>query len=475
MPEYKVFYSWQSDLPNATNRGFIQDALDKACKQIANNPEIEESPRLDQDTQGLPGAPSIPQAIMEKIDSCQAFVADVSLCYVGPEDTPAPNPNVVYELGYAVARLGWDRIILVVNTEFGPVEKLPFDLEKRRAIPYTAKEGEKDRSEDKKGLISRLAAGVEAIAKRQPVVTRVTPTEAARDAIASQTPDRIIKVRQFFGWFLESLDNLDAGVLEPQDFVDRLDSSKPTIEAFSIVTEAAAVVDDPSSIHEIWRSFDKVLARYDTPARSEGSSHEWQFDWWRFHGYEMCVILVAHLLRERKLSLIGELLREGFIQRRWAETRASSQADFGDLSDYVRGIYTWNEQLKAAREQSWISPQGEVFNRRYAATSPTLPSWEEFCEADLFLGLFGAPEKDTNGYERWLNQTHIYSPAMPRFILEARRLAYAEQLRGVFGASDIPQLIASLKERWTALNQKWRSYSRIRSIPTQALDAIGTI
>jgi hypothetical protein len=31
------FYSWQFDLPNSTNRGFIQAALEKAAKAIAND------------------------------------------------------------------------------------------------------------------------------------------------------------------------------------------------------------------------------------------------------------------------------------------------------------------------------------------------------------------------------------------------------------------------------------------------------
>lgn len=43
-----------------------------------------------------------------------------------------PSPNVLVELGYAIARLGWDRIILVMNIEFGPAERLPFDLRSRR-------------------------------------------------------------------------------------------------------------------------------------------------------------------------------------------------------------------------------------------------------------------------------------------------------------------------------------------------------
>ena len=29
-----VFYSWQSDLPNATNRGFIEDCLERALEDL---------------------------------------------------------------------------------------------------------------------------------------------------------------------------------------------------------------------------------------------------------------------------------------------------------------------------------------------------------------------------------------------------------------------------------------------------------
>ncbi|HEY1376485.1 MAG TPA: hypothetical protein VGF55_06805 [Gemmataceae bacterium] len=41
MPTHTVFYSWQSDLPNATNRGFIQDALERAARDIRKLPNGE--------------------------------------------------------------------------------------------------------------------------------------------------------------------------------------------------------------------------------------------------------------------------------------------------------------------------------------------------------------------------------------------------------------------------------------------------
>ena len=39
-----------------------------------------------------------------------------------------PNPNVMGEYGYALSQKGTRRILLAMNTAFGPPEQLPFDL-----------------------------------------------------------------------------------------------------------------------------------------------------------------------------------------------------------------------------------------------------------------------------------------------------------------------------------------------------------
>ena len=54
-----IFYSWMSDHPNSTNRGFIKSALEKAAKALSDAGTVEEAPRIDHDTQGVPGAPDI--------------------------------------------------------------------------------------------------------------------------------------------------------------------------------------------------------------------------------------------------------------------------------------------------------------------------------------------------------------------------------------------------------------------------------
>jgi hypothetical protein len=45
-----IFYSWQSDLPNATNRSFIQRALENVAKSIKIDDTIDVEPVIDRDT-----------------------------------------------------------------------------------------------------------------------------------------------------------------------------------------------------------------------------------------------------------------------------------------------------------------------------------------------------------------------------------------------------------------------------------------
>ena len=146
---FTIFYSWQSDLPNKTNRGFIGQCLTAAINELSRDLEIKNANRdagleMDKDTQGVPGSPPIADTIFGKVDECVAFVADIS--FVGKRnkvnenqpDRPMPNANVMTEYGYAVKAKGNDRIIRVMNEAYGgPVSKdgrelLPFDMKHLR-------------------------------------------------------------------------------------------------------------------------------------------------------------------------------------------------------------------------------------------------------------------------------------------------------------------------------------------------------
>jgi hypothetical protein len=158
----KVFYSWQSDLPNKTNRGFIQTALENAVKRICTDDSIEVQPVIDRDTVGVPGSPDISETIFAKIDEAAVFVADVTIINQG-SDRLAPNPNVLVELGYALKCHGPGQLILVMNTVHGSPESLPFDLRTRRVLRYAMVEDAAERAPERRQLEAALEEALRAV------------------------------------------------------------------------------------------------------------------------------------------------------------------------------------------------------------------------------------------------------------------------------------------------------------------------
>lgn len=152
-----IFYSWQSDLDNKYNRTFILNALEKAAKELSKDKSYNIDAVIDRDTYGISGSPSIIESITGKISKSDVFVCDVSIINKNELGRKTPNPNVLYELGYASAILGWDRIIMIQNIAHGNVEDLPFDLRGRRILQYNIDTSVDDRKEEKEKLKNDLS------------------------------------------------------------------------------------------------------------------------------------------------------------------------------------------------------------------------------------------------------------------------------------------------------------------------------
>lgn len=135
-----VFYAWQSDRSQKLHRYLIRDAATAACKRITEDQTNAWQVQLDEATLGAPGMCDIPNTILEKIRGCTVFLGD--LTFVGRSDAadhqPASNPNVVFELGFAAAAVGFERIIGVMNVVHGQPERQMFDVKRRWAIRYEA-------------------------------------------------------------------------------------------------------------------------------------------------------------------------------------------------------------------------------------------------------------------------------------------------------------------------------------------------
>lgn len=198
--QLRVFYSWQSDLPGSVCRNFIQDALERAAKDDGL-PEI----LVDRDTKGVPGTPDIVDVIMEKIDACDVLVADISLVTPAEAKRPAPNPNVLFELGYAVKSIGWSRILLVMNEAFGSYERLPFDLgrTRRKPITYSLAEGQ-EKKDSRSGLVGTLTEALRTVAENAGRIEPVSPSgerplqqELAKlqEGLESGAPLRVLLLR----------------------------------------------------------------------------------------------------------------------------------------------------------------------------------------------------------------------------------------------------------------------------------------
>jgi hypothetical protein len=133
----KLFYSWQSDIDGQKNT--IEKALSKAIKKVSKEIDIEIA--LDRDTKNTSGSTEIADEILRKINYASIFVGDITFINTGLltklfKSEKYPNPNVLVELGYAVRKIGWDRIIMIFNKKYGDIEKLPFDLRHRRILAF---------------------------------------------------------------------------------------------------------------------------------------------------------------------------------------------------------------------------------------------------------------------------------------------------------------------------------------------------
>jgi hypothetical protein len=150
----KVFYSWQSDIDGKINRYFILEALEKAVKNLKDKGAFDIE--IGQAARDEPGTPDIRNAIFKKIDECSIFIVDITFINDNNAKRRTPNPNVLIELGYAVKKLGFEKIISVFNKEFGRPEELPFDIRHRNLTQY-----QYNASIDKKASLKNLSTELE--------------------------------------------------------------------------------------------------------------------------------------------------------------------------------------------------------------------------------------------------------------------------------------------------------------------------
>lgn len=141
---YIIFFSWQSTRPD------VKKAILKVLNRIAN--ELSEEGIalcVDQDTWNRVGKKRIEVEVLNKIDKCDIFIADLTpICKIDAHEEEnrleklQPNANVMFEYGYALKAKGEERMILLANLEKGEhIEQLPFDINHDTITAFTIEKG----------------------------------------------------------------------------------------------------------------------------------------------------------------------------------------------------------------------------------------------------------------------------------------------------------------------------------------------
>ncbi len=184
---HHIFFSWQSDTPNAVGRSMIEACLERAIGLLQADAEVDLADRelaMDKDTLHVPGSPAIAETIYGKIDRAAVFLSDLTYVAVRPSGGGIPNPNVLIEHGWALKSLSSRRVISVMNIALGDPDQheLPFDLRHVRrpilyACPPDAKPEVRKKARDE--LTKHLVAALKAIFN----------DEVVREGLRSPAPD----------------------------------------------------------------------------------------------------------------------------------------------------------------------------------------------------------------------------------------------------------------------------------------------
>ncbi len=227
-----VFWSWQNDSPSNENRYFIEDCLKRAAKKIGREDAILID--VDRDTKGIGGTPSIADTIFNKIRSSDVFVWDATLVYSQPRY--APNPNVLIELGYALAAMGDGRLIGVMNVAGRPGgDELPFDLKHRRwpitySLDLNSEADQTNKSDVRDKLVNDLANALRDALKEPKESLFLSDV----DLFVAKTLWKIIDSRWFVYWANWRLTNPQVESSEHRDRIHKyIDAAEQPENAFS--------------------------------------------------------------------------------------------------------------------------------------------------------------------------------------------------------------------------------------------------
>lgn len=458
--KHVVFYSWQSDLPNGTNRSLIENALEMAVENLKSDDELSVEPVLDRDTAGVAGSPDIGQTIFSKIQNATAFVCDVSIINHQAVGRLMPNPNVLIELGYALKALGAAKVVMVMNTQFAKPESLPFDLKQKRVVTYeTGKAGESNASV-KKELAQKLTTAIKAVlveAHRESEnrLPETTFADQAIIAIRDNRPDQGRTISVYMKWLADEFKELDPHVLPgeaDENLVQAIEKTIPLIDKCESVIDVAAAMDSLEAIRALFKGLEHIVTLCYLPERFSGHFMTTDFDFFKFIVNELFIALVACLIRYERWKIFDNIANQKLYVKNAGQEPLLS---FYHLSAHLALLDDVRKKRLGSRR---TSIHAEMLSLRYenGALSHNI-TWSEFIAADLLIFFRGYIQSNKDSWNYWWPHTAVYLDSnMPRYLVEAKTLVGAQQLTTALGLKSTPELRAVLGEALNLLFSELR-------------------
>lgn len=135
---FTVFFSWQSDVPE--NSDFLRSFIKSSIKKFETTQNV--NVLYDEASRSVVGSQKVEEVILEKIRACDVFIADITpITRIETEEGEKnrikllPNPNVAFELGYAMHCLPMEQVLIVLPTGISHGQ-LPFDFNHNRLIEF---------------------------------------------------------------------------------------------------------------------------------------------------------------------------------------------------------------------------------------------------------------------------------------------------------------------------------------------------
>jgi len=274
-------------------------------------------------------------------------------------------------------------------------------------------------------------------------------------AVRERHPDELARVREYMDDLVTKIPLISpphANDILDEQLIQAINASTEMVIEFAQVVKIIAEMNAVEAAKAVYEGFAEICNLYTVPQGEQRRDNTVTYDLARFLGYELFVMFIALLIRNKRWELIGILLDEEL----YARTRNFAGPEFvlfSSLCQPVALLHQRNERLALHKR----SLQGNLlYERHLEGDLVKFVSAEQFMEADYFLFLRSLLNPTTlPKWIEWRAWSTVPMEKPARFLQASIRREFAQQLIRSLGLPDIPTLQSRLTERQNALTHMW--------------------